>query len=887
MDRIGERATWAVVLCSAALHLPAATAQPNAFHFPLVGATANKAHGVATDSYGDPLPEGAVARLGTRRFRHEDPAESLAFTADGKSLVGYTKSGVVIWDTSTGRERHCLPVSAPYGASGMDTSADGGTLAVTEYSAADDAAQVGLWDLQSGKRIRTLPLPKGEGALAQITHLSFSLDGKSLAVSRTNKGRAAVFDVSSGEVGAFLGGGGTVVYNLAISPDGSMLAAACAPAPTSGGRGGVQLWDIATGNLVRGIYGIPALSGESSIGSLAFSPDGKLLACSVRNQVFLFDLRVVAEPRRLEANAVGQITTLAFTRNGNTLIGGNPATGKVRVWEVETGKIVCGQDLAAVQAMALLSEPARVALGDTRGNVRIWDLKTGRQVSANYPGLDSPIHCLELSPDGGTVVCGGDSGQMVVWDMATKKLKRTLSEAASGLAFNPTGRQVAMISRNKRDGSATIRMWDAAVTKEMGAIDVPSRDNVVSARFSPDGKKFFTLGRMGIRHWDVATGKQEKQWPTPLEASRGSSVLTSEGRRVFAVLGDRDIGVFDAVLGRQRLLRRPEKGPVQEPSQFSSDRLWQILVRGSEDEVVLLLSASLDNRVLAASVGGPNPKVHLWEAMTGKEICCLRGYQERVAALAWSRGGRFVATGEQRGDPALVSMAQTVRVWDSVTGQELARFGEFKTNVRALAFSPDSSFLIGGLNDGTVLIWDVRSAYPKMAPAPALALNDLESLWSQLAGDDAGKGHQAIRALAGAPKDAVPFLRARLKPVDAAKIAKWIADVSSDKFALRQAALKHLAEAWEQSQGVMRRALTENLSLEAYRRLEQILTGLPNTPGPEAVRTIRAIMVLEKIGSAGAQAVLKTLARGAPGARNTEEANAALERLAQQNAHTP
>ena len=70
------------------------------------------------------------------------------------------------------------------------------------------------------------------------------------------------------------------------------------------------------------------------------------------------------------------------------------------------------------------------------------------------------------------------------------------------------------------------------------------------------------------------------------------------------------------------------------------------------------------------------------------------------------------------------------------------------------------------------------------------------------------------------------------------------------------------------------------MSMETRRRLEQILSALSDVPGPDTLRTIRAIMVLERIGSPEAQGVLEALSRGAPGARETEEAKASLQRIA-------
>ncbi len=142
--------------------------------------------------------------------------------------------------------------------------------------------------------------------------------------------------------------------------------------------------------------------------------------------------------------------------------------------------------------------------------------------------------------------------------------------------------------------------------------------------------------------------------------------------------------------------------------------------------------------------------------------------------------------------------------------------------------------------------------------------------------------HQAIGAFVTSPKEATPFLRAQLKPVlalNSAKIKKWIADLNSEVFAVRQTATKELEKAGDRIIAPVQKELQKQPPLEMRRRLEQILKTIPDNPGTETVRTIRAIMVLERIGSSEAQSVLESLARGAPGARETEEAKASLERL--------
>ena len=200
--------------------------------------------------------------------------------------------------------------------------------------------------------------------------------------------------------------------------------------------------------------------------------------------------------------------------------------------------------------------------------------------------------------------------------------------------------------------------------------------------------------------------------------------------------------------------------------------------------------------------------------------------------------------------------------------------------MRSLAFAADGQRWFG-INDGTALIWNLKTVTPGMAKSASP--QDLERLWTGLADDDAAKAHEAMWSLVAAPEEMVRFLQGRLKPValaDQAKIQHWITDLDSSKFAIRQAAAKELEKVGEQVKVPIQKALKGDTTLETRRRLEQILNTMTGVPGPETLRNVRAIMALEWIGSRDAERVLQALARGAPGARETEEAQASLERLA-------
>ena len=130
----------------------------------------------------------------------------------------------------------------------------------------------------------------------------------------------------------------------------------------------------------------------------------------------------------------------------------------------------------------------------------------------------------------------------------------------------------------------------------------------------------------------------------------------------------------------------------------------------------------------------------------------------------------------------------------------------------------------------------------------------------------------------------MPFLKDILHPVERAKperIQQLITDLNSTKYAAREAATRELARLGVEAEPALRRALRDNLSVEAKRRVEALLEGPAprSVPAGELLRRLRAIHVLEQIGSPEAARILQELAGGAPSARETLDARTADERL--------
>jgi hypothetical protein len=308
-------------------------------------------------------------------------------------------------------------------------------------------------------------------------------------------------------------------------------------------------------------------------------------------------------------------------------------------------------------------------------------------------------------------------------------------------------------------------------------------------------------------------------------------------------------------------------------------RLWELATRkelrmlaGSTEQARPLYAS--DCRIIAAV--GQEDTMRLWDVDTGEELRRWKQPRPPLDWLALSPDAKLLAGAGADG---------AICLWETTTGQERCRFRGHRGEIVVLAFAPDGRTLASGSADTTVLVWDVNGPELPGHPQHHLAAHELRDLWADLAGTDGPRAHRAIAALARAPQQAVPFLQKRLRPVmiDVRQMGPLIRDLNDDKFAVRERAQARLEEFGEVARPTLRHTLADKPSLELRRRVERLLERLDQErrlPLPERLRVLRALEVLERIGSPEAQQVFATLADGSPECWLTQEAQGALKRLA-------
>jgi WD40 repeat protein len=787
-------------------------------------AVQNKAQ--RSDLYGDPLPDGAIARLGSLCLRDPGGSQRVVVSTDGTLLASSSlEPKIALWDLPSGKARLRLDVGSNMNA--LAFSPNGKVL----VSASDALC---FWDTTTGKQL-------------------FKIDNDNQRIT-----------------------------DLAFSPDGRLLA-------SCGKRPGVCLWDAATGSLVR------SLAGDDKgqvVEKVAFAPDGTAVASAGRDRTArVWEVATGKEIRRHTATA--DCYAVAFTRDGRALALGG-FDGYISLYDRDTGKqrwrIDANPTRAPIEALAFSPDGAVLACSALFSTVRLWNTATGEECreSATIPEWGLQAAWL---PKGRVLVLWGSGNVIRLWDTVAAKDIRVAEGhlgSVAAAAFAPDGKTIASASY---DG--TIRLWEANTGRELSSWTGHEEKSVTGIAFLPDGKTIVSVGWNGqVRRWETKTGKLLARF-VAADRSVRRLALAADGRSLFAG------GLFLAQhwdFGSGQILRQfgslPKdrfEDPIQDPKvritglTASPDgkllvmttlgglvRFWNVAT-GKERPAPLGLAKvglvpvvlSPNGRVFAADHTYSFDGISVWESATFRQRCQLH-VDKQVRYLAFAPGGRLLACADDSGKVLLVDIA---------TGDTVGRLNS-PGSIECLAFAPDGRRLVTGRIDGTLLVWDLPEAPRK------LVSTSLRSVWAALTGADAEQAHRAIWALVESP-GAVPFLCQRLRPASvAAEVAGWVADLDNATYGKRQAAMTGLEKLGNSAEVALQGVLAGKPSLEARRRAEMLLGKLKEVPlSADDLRELRAVEVLEYIGTAEAQQLLETLTRGAPGARLTQEARAALDRL--------
>jgi WD40 repeat protein/mono/diheme cytochrome c family protein len=287
---------------------------------------------------------------------------------------------------------------------------------------------------------------------------------------------------------------------------------------------------------------------KAQIFSMAFRPDGKLLAVGGYKEVRLVD----SATGRITATLTGMkhaVRAVAFSGDGALLAaaGGNPGVkGEAVLWDTATNARLAsmeGHD-DCIYGLAISPDGKTLATSSYDKLIKLWDTASGKEIRTLKDHIDA-VYALAFTPDGSRLISASADRAVKVWDPATGQRLYSMSEPLDGLnavAVSPSGKLVAAGGLDK-----TIRTWSLG-GKNATMVDslIAHEDAILSIAFSPDGETLVSSAADGaIKVFqtrgltELKTIPGQSDWVMALEYSADGSVLAA-GRH------DGTLSIYDA-----------------------------------------------------------------------------------------------------------------------------------------------------------------------------------------------------------------------------------------------------------------------------------------------------------------------------------------------------
>jgi WD40 repeat protein len=658
----------------------------------------------------------------------------------------------------------------------------------------------------------------------------------------------------------------------------------------------IKVWEARTGKLLR------QFAHDAPIRFLLASPDGRWLASLEQRPspfgrqvdpdevVHIWDLTTGTRKQSLHSKVNYWFSNVLFSPNGKSLLTASRRPGgrdEVVLWDRETGRRLRefnGTSGISGDVATISPDGRRLVEGSWTGKFELWDLENGRRLTSE-DSRHTRFAAVRLSATGDrATTIGLDS--ISSWDATTGRRLQSFDLPEDSLYYrgppsgdcgSSSGGRYAVTFRNDGQEFQAL-VWDVPARKRFRTLRAPGPHEQVTSAFSPDssllaawlpGKQTF------IRIWDVRTGELIRSFPESKAGWAGQMSFTADGKTLF--VAGKNVTAYEVSTGKELFSWRlkplprnsaPGTTAVGGPASGEDDRIgWR------------MLAVSTDGTRVAAILWGnghfnerQENRLALYDARSGK---LLRRWNDSgmppnsYEQLAFSRDGQLLASSD----------GAVVHLWEVATSKAIATFKGHLGDVDSLSFSGDDRRLASASHDSTVLIWDTTGQTAGQFDDEAV-----ERGWKDLLGDDAGRAHRAIWALARTPDKALPFLKVRLRPaksVSRERIERLIQDLDSSQFDIREKAVAELEKLGELAEAALRRTLEGKPTLEQRRRIEPLVNKLETAiPAGEALRALRAVRVLEYAGTPEAHRHLRELAGGAEDARLTQQAKAALSRFA-------
>jgi WD40 repeat protein len=835
-----------------------------------------------TDLHGDPLPAGAIARIGTVRWRSEHAPELLAFAPDGKTLASASASGICLWDLRTGGVTQCT--SEPQPDLRLLTFTPAGRELVivrkdrVQWRDASTGAfcgeLTGQWDSYRGS------CSTADGRMLAVS--AFDGDVRIWnAVSRTLRGSVHEWGSQN---------------QLALSPDGKIIA----------GYEGffdslLRLWDTTTLELIASLK-----AEKLHAFALGFRGRQLVIALSFADRLEFRNLpsfALCSPPTACDK----PITRCALVSSDGRWFVGLTTEGGIQVWDFQNGTLMPTQVNPYQRFHCLAISPDGKSLAAASGaDLFLLDPATGKDLRVPAV-LNDGAGPFVFSSDGRTLATIDGLMSVRRWQTATgAELPARPESKVADTAERETREVFAMTQAIMASDAHPSPPWERDVRgathyhlegglgiyqfRSASGFPCVSNGQILAKADAPawagPGLGLGPNPRLAeslVSIWDVATRRLIRRIACNRQLVFGLA-LSRNGEFLAIAARPGPIHICDLKNGSRRFLTDSANasGRDEAIARLLATGTWTKLAFWQEidewslellDYPVTSMALSADGRLLACALPAG---IYLWDLSHMKRRL-IRFESELIPVqplLAFSPDGRYLAA---EVDPSGITL------WETSTLHPAARIVHSCEGANSLVFSADGRMLATGHPNHSVLIWDLTLGHRQPDGSllrKELTDDELQEHWSKLRSTSAEAAYRSRWALAAAGGRAVVFLANRLQPVtaDREEIPRLLDDLDHELFARRQAACRRLRALDRAAEPQLRAALRKPASLETRKRISDLLECLDSVPA-ETLRTLRGVAVLEAIGLPAASETLRRLASGHADAVVTQEARAALERL--------
>jgi WD40 repeat protein len=555
------------------------------------------------------------------------PARDLAYSPDGKWIARSVndKAEIALHDAATGRIAVTLPVKEKDAFAKLCFSPDSRLLLRLGPSEAQ------VWQTTNGKQVVAVPVAAWCGCL--------SPDGQLLALGVEEA--IHLWDLREGRELARMGRHANGVQDLAFAPDGRTLAAACFE--------GIRFWDVARRREVGFLRGF-----QNTAFALAYSPDGKLLAAGgmnsplkiweVANSKLLAELEVLVDerphPTTLSTPQYAHVASVAFSPDGRMVAAGS--RGLVRVWDLgkvlgsstshsgantPSARLVLPKPPADTQAAAFSADGRRLAVGGADCTIKVYDAQTGEELLALKTARGFGVQDLAFAPDGSSLaaIAGGGTYR---WAIPSGKELNVFSPGSARLRgmvrFTPDGKK--LVAR-----AGDLYVWDLSNGHEVGKFKVVSGWGWGgNSEIAPDGKSVTVVTTQGeVQQVDLAEGKELRL--LEISSSPWGAFAVSPDGRLAAVNG---VSLWD--LSANKEVELATDLPRPQCAAFSRD-----------------------SRLLA--VGSKDGTIHLWDVVARKKLANFKAHLGSVLSLAFAPDGQSLLSGTKGQGPIVWDLSKLPR----------------------------------------------------------------------------------------------------------------------------------------------------------------------------------------------------------------------------------